>query len=51
MKVWLEGKDFLAELQADPEVMARLKPADIEECFDLAYHTKHVDAIFARVFG
>jgi len=51
MKVWLEGKDFLAELKSDPEVTAKLKPAQIEECFDLGYHTKHVDTIFARVFG
>jgi adenylosuccinate lyase len=51
MKVWLEGKDFLAELKSDPEVTARLKPAQIEECFDLGYHTKHVDTVFKRVFG
>src|SRR5512147_912332 len=51
MKVWLEGKDFLKELKSDPDVTARLKPAQIEECFDLGYHTKHVDTIFARVFG
>ena len=50
MKVWLEGKDFLTELKSDPEVTARLKPAQIEECFDLGYHTKHVDTVFARVF-
>jgi adenylosuccinate lyase len=51
MKVWLEGKDFLSELKADPEVTSRLKAAQIEECFDLGYHTKHVDTIFSRVFG
>ena len=28
-----------------------LSPAEIEEKFDLGYHTKHVDTIFARVFG
>ena len=28
-----------------------LSPAEIEANFDLAYHTKHVDTIFARVFG
>jgi adenylosuccinate lyase len=51
MKVWLEGKDFLAELKADSDVTARLKPKEIEACFDLGYHTKHVDTIFARDFG
>jgi adenylosuccinate lyase len=51
MKVWEEGKDFKAELLADPEVTAALSPAQIEEKFDLGYHTKHVDTIFRRVFG
>ena len=51
MKVWEDGKDFKTELLADAEVTAALSPAEIEEKFDLAYHTKHVDTIFARVFG
>ncbi len=51
MKVWEEGKDFMEELKADPEVTAVLTEEEIEEKFDLAYHTKHVDTIFARVFG
>ena len=51
MKVWEQGRDFREELLADPEVTAALSPAQIEEKFDLAYHTKHVDTIFARVFG
>ena len=51
MKVWDEGKDFMAALKADPEVAAALSDKGIEESFDLAYHTRHVDAIFARVFG
>ena len=36
---------------ADEPTDEGLKPAQIEECFDLGYHTKHVDTIFARVFG
>ena len=51
MKVWEHGADFKTELLADPEVTAALSPAQIEEKFDLAYHTKHVDTIFRRVFG
>ncbi|NDK34970.1 adenylosuccinate lyase [Rhodovulum sulfidophilum] len=51
MKVWEQGKDFKEELLADAEVTAALSPAEIEEKFDLGYHTKHVDTIFARVFG
>jgi adenylosuccinate lyase len=51
MKVWDHGADFMAELKADPEVSAALSDAEIEEKFDLGYHTKHVDTIFGRVFG
>ena len=51
MKVWEAGADFKAELKADPEVRAVLSEAEIEDKFDLGYHTKHVDTIFRRVFG
>jgi adenylosuccinate lyase len=51
MKVWEQGADFKTELLADKDVMAALGADEIEEKFDLAYHTKHVDTIFARVFG
>jgi adenylosuccinate lyase len=50
MKVWEEGKDFLTELLADPEVVGALGEAKIRESFDLGYHLKHVDTIFKRVF-
>ncbi|GFO81967.1 MAG: adenylosuccinate lyase [Methyloceanibacter sp.] len=51
MKVWQENKDFLTELLADPDVTAALPAETIRDQFDLGYHTKHVDAIFDRVFG
>jgi len=51
MKVWEQGADFMAELKGDPEVLAALTAAEIEEKFDLVYHTKHVDTLFRRVFG
>ena len=50
MKVWGDGKDFKTELLADEEVLAALSAEEIEEKFDLGYHTKHVDTIFKRVF-
>jgi len=50
MKVWEDGKDFKTELLADEEVLAALSAEEIEEKFDLGYHTKHVDKIFKRVF-
>ncbi|SDW25692.1 adenylosuccinate lyase [Litoreibacter albidus] len=51
MKVWEEGKDFKTELLADADVLKALSADEIEEKFDLGYHTKHVDTIFKRVFG
>ncbi|GJD45344.1 Adenylosuccinate lyase [Methylobacterium cerastii] len=51
MPVWRGQGDFLALLKADSEVAAALSPEQIEECFDLGYHFKHVDTIFSRVFG
>ena len=51
MRVWEEGKDFLTELKADADVTAALDEAALEGLFDLGHHTKHVDTIFARVFG
>ncbi len=50
MKVWEKGADFKTELLGDAEVTAALSPDQIEEKFDLGYHTKHVDTIFKRVF-
>ncbi|MFM9827224.1 MAG: adenylosuccinate lyase [Sphingomonas sp.] len=53
MKVWeSDGTLSLLDLlKADPDVTAALPLADIEAKFDLGYHLKHVDTIFARVFG
>jgi adenylosuccinate lyase len=53
MKVWeSDGRLSLLELlKADADVAALLSPAEIEAQFDLDHHFKHVDAIFARVFG
>ncbi|MCI5050208.1 MAG: adenylosuccinate lyase [Rickettsiales bacterium] len=50
MKVWEQGKDFLIELKADKEVIKVLSAEQLEELFDMHYHTKHVDTIFKRVF-
>jgi len=51
MATWRDGGSFRERLLADPAVRRRLKPKQIEAMFDLAYHFKHVDAIFRRVFG
>ncbi len=53
MKVWEHRGDrtglFAQNLKADPQVT--LSDAQIDAMFDDAYHLKHVDTIFARVFG
>ena len=51
MPVWRGDGDFLELLKADAEVAAALPGAALEAMFDLGYHTKHVDSIFARVFA
>ena len=51
MKTWEHGADFLTELKADRDVIAKVPAAELEKMFDLNYHTKHVDTIFGRVFG
>jgi len=53
MKVWESDGQLQLQtlLEADPEVTTWLSPAQIAENFDLGYHLKHVDTIFARVFG
>jgi adenylosuccinate lyase len=51
MPVWRGEGEFRALLGADPDVSAKLSPAELDELFDLSYHFKHVDTIFRRVFG
>ncbi len=51
MKVWLEKANFLHELKKDEEIGNHLSTDELCALFDLTYHTKHVDTIFARVFG
>ncbi|KKB10487.1 adenylosuccinate lyase [Devosia geojensis] len=53
MKVWEMRGDrtgvFARNLKDDPEVI--LSDAEIDAMFDDAYHLKHVETIFRRVFG
>ena len=51
MAAWESGGDFLALLAADKDVTRHLPANELAALFDLGYHTKHVDAIFKRVFG
>jgi adenylosuccinate lyase len=55
MAAWYDqgqGKFRFADLlKADPEIGRYLTPEQIDASFDTAYHLKHVDTIFRRVFG
>ncbi len=51
MRTWEHGEDFLTNLKKDKDVTAKLSDAALEAMFDEGYHFKHVDTIFARVFG
>ena len=51
MPVWRGEGQFLDLLKQDKDVSALLSDSEIESLFDVGYHTKHVDTIFARVFG
>jgi adenylosuccinate lyase len=51
MAAW-DGRDrFFDLLKQDPEITRLLEPRAIDGLFDTAYHLKHVDTIFRRVFG
>src|SRR6516165_1417982 len=51
MAAW-DGKGRFSELlKRDPEIPRFLDPDMIDGLFDTAYHFKHVDTIFRRVFG
>jgi len=49
MRAWRERTAFADLLAADPEVKAKLTPAELAECFNPAWHLRNVDAIYRRV--
>jgi adenylosuccinate lyase len=51
MATWKEGGSYRDRLKADADVSASLTEAEIDSLFDLNQHFRHVDTIFARVFG
>jgi adenylosuccinate lyase len=50
MPVWLEGKDFRDLLKSDAAIEKYLSSEEIDNLFDMAFHMKHVDTIFSRLF-
>jgi adenylosuccinate lyase len=51
MEAWENDGDFRATIEADPAIGALLSKEKLAETFSLERQLKHVDAIFARVFG
>lgn len=51
LEAWDTGRSFKELLLGDPDVEKYLDAEAIEEVFSLNYHLKHVEEIFARVFG
>jgi adenylosuccinate lyase len=51
MAAWRGEGRFAENLKQDKEVSKHLAAPKIDACFDEAYHLKHVETIFARVFG
>ena len=51
MRSWKEGLNFRELVTADPDITGRVSPEAIARAFDVKHQLRHVDAIFARVFG
>jgi adenylosuccinate lyase len=51
MAAWDGEGRFVDLLKRDPDVTCLLDPDTIDGLFDTAYHLKHIDTIFRRVFG
>jgi adenylosuccinate lyase len=51
MRVWEEGGGFAHYVREDAEIGQYLKEEELAEIFDLERYLRHVDTIFARVFG
>jgi adenylosuccinate lyase len=51
MQALASSGDFRTLIRSDPQVRNHLTEVEIEACFDLDWHFKQVDTIFARVFG
>jgi adenylosuccinate lyase len=51
MKAWREEGDFRAAIEQHPDIRKYLSPEQIQHAFSPERQLRHVDAIFARVFG
>ncbi|WP_274648965.1 adenylosuccinate lyase [Paenibacillus humicola] len=49
MQAWEEQRQFRDIIEASPEITEVLSPEEIDDCFNPAWHLKHVDTIFKRL--
>ncbi|MBI2153347.1 MAG: adenylosuccinate lyase [Candidatus Rokubacteria bacterium] len=49
MTAWREQRSFQELLARDPDVTARLSPAELQECFEPGWYLRNVDAIYRRL--
>jgi adenylosuccinate lyase len=49
MESWHSGKEFYQLVKESAQVRKILSDEEIDACFDLNRHLRHVDTIFARV--
>ena len=49
LRAWDEGRDFRSVVAADAEVAARLGEERLDEVFNLAAYTRHLETIFERL--
>jgi len=48
-RTWDEGVDFRQAVAEDPVVRERLTPAQVEECFDVRLHLRHLQHTFEKL--
>ncbi len=51
MRMYEEGVSFKDALAQDGELLKLMSPQEVAACFTDDYHLRHVDQIYARVFG
>ena len=49
MRAWEEKRPFRELIEQEPVVREHLTDEELDSCFDLSYHYKHVDEVFRRL--
>ena len=49
MRAWQEQRPFRELIEQEPVVREHLTESELDACFDLSYHYKHVDEVFKRL--